>query len=248
VVVVLCCLASTPVFPQSVRIAEVARVIDGDTLTLTSGETIRLAGINTPEMAYKSRPGEPLAVEARDALQTQVSSGWVGVETAPQIKDRYGRTLAYLFTSDGASIQAALLRAGLASAVVISPNDRYLEEFTWAEDIARRFDRGIWALPYYAPHPPDRVRGGYQFVHGRLSRIKIGEKWFIFSLNQKFVILVRRTDWQAYFGYSPWALDQATIVARGWVSQKKSRATLVISHPFMLERCSTDPQRLCPAN
>lgn len=247
-VAVLCCLVSTPVFPQSVRIAEVARVIDGDTLTLTSGETIRLAGINTPEMAYKSRPGEPLAVEARDALQAQVSSGWVSVETAPQAKDRYGRTLAYLFTPDGASIQAALLRAGLASAVVISPNDRYLEGFIWAEDAARRFDRGIWALPYYAPQPPDRVRGGYQFVHGRLSRIEIGEKWFIFSLDQKFVILVRRTDWQAYFGYSPWALDQATIVARGWVSKKKSRATLVISHPFMLERCSTDPQRLCPAN
>jgi endonuclease YncB( thermonuclease family) len=248
VVAVLCCLVSTPVFPQSARIAEVARVIDGDTLTLTSGETIRLAGINTPEMAYKSRPGEPLAVAARDALQAQVSGGWVGVETAPQAKDRHGRTLAYLFTPDGASIQAALLRAGLASAVVISPNDYYLEGFIRAEDAARRFDRGIWALPYYVPHPPDRVRGGYQFVRGRLSRIEIGEKWFIFSLGQKFVILVRRTDWQTYFGYSPWALDQATIVARGWVSKKQSRSKLVISHPFMLERCGTDPQRLCPAN
>ena len=223
-------------------------MIDGDTLTLTSGETIRLAGINTPEMAYKSRPAEPLAVAARDALQAQVSSGWVGVETAPQAKDRHGRTLAYLFTPDGASIQEALLRAGLASAVVISPNDRYLEGFIRAEDAARRFDRGIWALPYYAPHSPDHVRGGYQFVRGRLSPIEIGEKWFIFSLGQKFVILVRRTDWQTYFGYSPWALDQATIVARGWISKKKSRSKLVISHPFMLERCGTDLQRLCPAN
>ena len=53
-VVVLCCLVSTPVFPQSARIAEVARVIDGDTLTLTSGETIRLAGFSELEAFEKA--------------------------------------------------------------------------------------------------------------------------------------------------------------------------------------------------
>ncbi|HCV21472.1 MAG TPA: hypothetical protein DF863_08450, partial [Gammaproteobacteria bacterium] len=115
-------------------------------------------------------------------------------------------------------------------------------------DAARRAGRGIWALPYYAPRPPDGARGGYQFVHGRASPIEMGEKWLAFSLSRQFVILVRRTDWQDHFNYLPRALDQAAVTVRGWVGKRKSRSVLVISHPFMLERCGVDPRRLCPAD
>ncbi len=227
------------------RRGEVAKFIDGDTLVLHSGETIRLVGINTPEMATDDRPAEPLALEARDALAAQLADGQVLIEDAPQPRDRYGRTLAYLFRTDGASVQEALLGKGLASAVVILPNDRYLDRFIRAEQAAHRAERGIWALPYYAPAPAGEIRGGYQFVRARLSRIEMGKKWFAFSVEKDLVILVRRSEWEAGFAYPPGALDQATIAVRGWFSKKKARVTLVINHPFMLERCGIDPQRLC---
>ena len=37
----------------------VTRVIDGDTLVLGTGEKIRLAGINSPELARENRSAEP---------------------------------------------------------------------------------------------------------------------------------------------------------------------------------------------
>jgi len=223
----------------------VAKFVDGDTLVLQSGETIRLAGINTSEMATDNRPAEPLALEARDVLAAQLADGQVLIEDAPQPRDRHGRTLAYLFRPDGASVQEALLREGLASAVVILPNDRYLDRFIQAEQAAHRAERGIWALAYYAPAPAGEIRGGYQFVRARLSRIEMGKKWFAFSVEKDLVILVRRSAWEAGFAYPPGALDQASIAVRGWFSKKKPRTTLVINHPFMLERCGIDPQRLC---
>ena len=91
----------------------------------------------------------------------------------------------------------------------------------------------------------DKVGAGYQFVRARLSRIEMGKKWFSFSAGKSLTVLVRRSDWTSRFDYSPAALDQASIAVRGWFSKKKTRATLVINHPFMLERCGISRLRLC---
>ena len=227
------------------RLGEVAKFVDGDTLILDSGEAIRLAGINTPEMARDGRPAEPLALEARDALVALLADGQVLIEAAAQPLDRHDRTLAYLFRPDGIHVQEVLLREGLASAVAIAPNDRYLDLFIEAESEAHHAGRGLWGLDYYAPKAQDKVGAGYQFVRARLSRIEMGKKWFSFSAGKSLTVLVRRSDWTSRFDYSPAALDQASIAVRGWFSKKKTRATLVINHPFMLERCGISPLRLC---
>ena len=131
-----------------------SRVIDGDTLVLDMGEKIRLAGINSPELARENRPAEPLANEAKSALEGLLVDGRAQVEVAQEAKDRYGRTLACLFTPDGQSVQRRLLLDGLASVVVISPNDRYLREYSVAEDKARKPYRGIWSLSFCLPVLP----------------------------------------------------------------------------------------------
>lgn len=129
--------------------------------------------------------------------------------------------------------------------MAIAPNDRYLDLFFEAESAAHHAGRGLWALNYYVPKAEDEVSAGYQFVQARLSRIEMGKKWFSFSAGKSLTILVRRSDWASRFDYSPAALDQASIALRGWFSKKKTRATLVINHPFMLERCGISPLRLC---
>ena len=227
------------------RLGQVAKFVDGDTLILDSGEAIRLVGINTPEMARDGRPAEPLALEARNTLAALLADGQVMIENAAQPLDRHGRTLAYLFRPDGIHVQEVLLRKGLASAVAIAPNDRYLDRFIEAESAAHHAGRGLWALDYYAPKAQDKAGAGYQFVRARLSRIEMGKKWFSFSAGKSLTVLVRRSDWTSRFDYSPAALDQASIALRGWFSKKKTGATLVINHPFMLERCGISPPRLC---
>ena len=54
---------TTPPFDETV---EVAKVTDGDTLRLRDGRSVRLIGINSPELAHTDKPAEPLAEQARD--------------------------------------------------------------------------------------------------------------------------------------------------------------------------------------
>ena len=228
----------------SVRRAMVEVVIDGDTVTLDSGETIRLAGINTPEI----KSGQPFAAVAQQYLEQRVHNRQILVENATDPVDPHDRTLAYLYTLDGESLQLALLEAGLASVIVIAPNDRHLDEYAAAETRARIAGKGIWSVSNYRPRhamtmtPKDR---GYRFVRGRVQRTVLGKKWFEFHLQHNFVIFVQRARWQQYFRYSPFRLDQANVVVRGWVSGKGKRLRTTISHPFMLERWADTGQPLC---
>ena len=232
-----------------VRQAQVRHVVDGDTLVLDNGETVRLAGINAPELGQKGQPDQPLAAEATRALRELVGAGTVVVEEAMEREDRHGRTLAYLTTTDGRSIQAQLLREGLASAVAVSPNVRHLQRYAETERRALAEKRGIWGLSYYRTLPATSKaagRGGYAFVYGKVQRIEIGDRWYAFSLAKHFVVLVPRSDWAHYFEYPPCSLDRSQIAVRGWVSTRGKRSRLVIKHAFMLERCGSDPVVLCP--
>ena len=86
----------------------VTRVIDGD--TFVSGDTrVRLYGMDAPEI------GEPCADEATDRLK-DLAGSMVRVEPGTRAIDQYGRTLAYLYTESGASIDELLISEGLAVA------------------------------------------------------------------------------------------------------------------------------------
>lgn len=231
-----------------VRYETVRDVIDGDTIVLQSGEKVRLAGINTPELGHNERPPEPLAEEATRVLRKLIGQNQVVLEEATEPQDHHGRTLAYLSSADGRSLQRQLLLKGLASAVAISPNLRYLASYSSAEAEARVESRGIWGLTHYRARSAQTTeqRGGYTFVHGTVRRIEISDKWFVFGLAKHFVVLIRRANWKRYFDYTPCSLDRIEIAVRGWVSTRGKRSRLVITHPFMLERCGRDPASLCP--
>ena len=84
----------------------VERVIDGDTF-MSEGVGIRLYGVNTPER------GEQCFTEATDRLR-ELAEGGVRVEPGPRAEDYWGRRLAYVYTEEGASVDEALIREGLA--------------------------------------------------------------------------------------------------------------------------------------
>lgn len=89
----------------SVAKAEViTKVYDGDTVTTASGEKIRLACIDSPEMS-NNRHGK------KDPIGGPASKKWLSdliLDTDVKIqritKDLYGRTIARLFLSDGTEI------------------------------------------------------------------------------------------------------------------------------------------------
>ena len=78
--------------PQAVAVRQ---VVDGDTLRLTDGRSVRMIGINAPEMGRKGRASEPYAEAAKRRLQALVkaSDGRVGLVPGVESKDKYGRCL-----------------------------------------------------------------------------------------------------------------------------------------------------------
>ena len=99
----------------------IASCYDGDTCTTTTGEKIRLACIDAPEMkaASRLRPTSMLAetydnshaVKSRDYMRKLVVGKRVSVRRITT--DRYGRTVAELFV-DGINVGLNLLRGGCA--------------------------------------------------------------------------------------------------------------------------------------
>ena len=86
----------------------IASCYDGDTCTTTTGERIRLACIDTPELVGKTADADP-AKAARDHLRGLVVGKEVGIRRIT--KDRYGRTVAELFM-DEVNVGQELVRDG----------------------------------------------------------------------------------------------------------------------------------------
>ena len=75
----------------------IASCYDGDTCTTTTGEKVRLACINSPELRGKRAEPVP-AKAARDHLRDLVVGKKVGIRRITA--DRYGRTVAELFLGE----------------------------------------------------------------------------------------------------------------------------------------------------
>jgi micrococcal nuclease len=136
--------------PADATLSHVAYVHDGDTLYLQPDGTtsradeitVRLIGIDTPEL----RPSaECYAIEARDRLRALLPQGaavWIAEDEGAL--DQYGRSLLYLWTTSGVSVNLDLVENGYASALRIAPSDTYWRQFAAAETAAMAADRGMW--------------------------------------------------------------------------------------------------------
>ena len=140
----LCALAATyPSWATSSQGANVAAVYDGDTLTLTSGERVRLLQIDTPELGS----GECYSRAARSALLRLAPVGSrVILEADPALNtvDRYGRLLRYVHR-DAMNVNLALVENGAAAPYFYDGDrGRYAARLLAAAQKARVAKRGLW--------------------------------------------------------------------------------------------------------
>jgi endonuclease YncB( thermonuclease family) len=124
--------------------ATVTSVYDGDTLTLSTGDRVRLKWVNTPEL----KPPEQYAVEAREATKAFVSGKTVELGYGGTTRDGYGRLVASVEV-DGKLLSEHLLELGLGHLFVIPPDETDLSALIAAQERARQARRGIWSTPEF---------------------------------------------------------------------------------------------------
>lgn len=123
----------------------VARVLDGDTIVLDNNETVRLIGVDTPELHHPEVPVQRFGEEAAEFVKRLAEGLECTLEFEPDdIRDQYGRLLAYVFVA-GRLVNAEIIRRGYGYAYTRFPFRRQAE-FVRLEQEAREHQYGLWNL------------------------------------------------------------------------------------------------------
>lgn len=115
----------------------VSSVIDGDTIRLSTGEYVRLIGLNAPET------GEKCSSEAKEELEKLVLGKEVILGSDVEDKDQYDRLLRYV-SVDNIFINLELVKLGFAHKYKYGLDIKYSSEFEEAEDEAKENCGCIW--------------------------------------------------------------------------------------------------------
>jgi len=134
-------------FPDQCRWMDLVRVVDGDTIVVTGNERVRFIGIDSPEMKHPEKPVQHYSLEsARELKRLLAGADKVCLLSDPQSdkKDKYNRTLAYVFRREGLDVNAQMLKIGAAKAYLWFEFSRK-EEFKALADQARSDQQGLWS-------------------------------------------------------------------------------------------------------
>lgn len=130
--------------PQTVR---VLRAVDGDTILVRTAsgdsERVRYIGVDTPESVKPNSPVECFGKQAAKFNGALVRGREARLVPDREPRDRYGRTLAFVYVGD-VFVNAELLKNGYARTIEIEPNTSKAEYFAGLERVAIRTNKGLW--------------------------------------------------------------------------------------------------------
>ena len=223
----------------------VTEVIDGDTLGLGDGGTVRLAGIEAP----KPPPGRrqdgawPLAAAAQTALGELALGKAVTLAYGGTREDRYGRHLAQVYRADGLWLQGELLRRGLARVHTVEDNRARAAEMLALERGARAARRGLWAERAYRIRRPEEASAdadSFQLVQGTVLKAAVvrGQGYLNFGPDYRsdFTVVVpaRARRLLAETGIDVAALAGRRVLVRGWIMLRNG-PMIELTHPDAIE-------------
>ncbi|MFC1670590.1 thermonuclease family protein [Spirochaetota bacterium] len=147
--------------PAQLHKVKVTGIVDGDTITVYykgKKEKVRLTGIDTPESRYNyktkrdsERSGQDIKTITRMGkratrfVKSILRKGdTVKLEFDVELRDRYGRLLAYVYLADGRMLNEVIVKSGYASVMTYPPNVKYADRFVKAYRYARKNKLGLW--------------------------------------------------------------------------------------------------------
>ncbi|MDK2892957.1 thermonuclease family protein [Methanohalophilus sp.] len=218
----------------------VVRVVDGDTFVISSGEKVRLIGIDTPEV------DEPYYSEATYALSELVMGKQVLLEGDTSNRDKYGRLLRYVWV-DGVLVNEQLVRDGFAEAKAYEPDVKYQHRFENAEEYAKQNRLGIWGIKTNLIGEvvdyldAGRYVGETKIVEGFVvSTSKVEDKGIIFlnfhdPYEGYFSVVIWSDDWDK-FPDSPDSMYYGKKVrVTGLIQEYSGSPEIIVNEPSQIE-------------
>lgn len=215
----------------------VKHVYDGDTIKLSSGLKVRLAGINTPEIETRYQTQERGGKEAKIALTRWLEGQQVRMEMDVEKKDKYGRTLAHLFTRDQQHLNLELVKKGLAIVNLHPPNLRYQQKLLKAQQEAELEQLGLWNYPEYQPKNIDTLtlapKRGWQRLLGTVNKIRVQRKFVYLELSEQVDMRIAKQNLDLFPALQEYIGQPIEI--RGWSSRRKDHYSILIRHPSAIK-------------
>ena len=125
---------------------KVDRYVDGDTAKVFyegRSEYVRYIGIDTPETVKQDTPVGCFGRQASDFNRNAVEGRTVRLVFDRELRDHYGRLLAYVYVGDR-FLNAEILAGGYGTTIEVPPNTSKAEQFSDIEAKARAEGRGLW--------------------------------------------------------------------------------------------------------
>jgi micrococcal nuclease len=117
-------------------------IIDGDTFKLENGETVRLTGIDAPEL---SQPG---GIESRQYLAHLILDKGITLKRGHEDRDKYSRLLRFVYLGN-TCINEEMLKQGYAEARYLpDPLREYYIKLEMKAEIAKA---GLWSKNIFQP-------------------------------------------------------------------------------------------------
>ena len=196
--VALCLAASMAMAASGEQWVKARWVADGDTIVLEDGRHVRYIGIDTPEMEHKQQHGEPIADWARKINEKLVKGARLRLAFDEEQRDRYGRTLAYVYLENGLFVNAEMVKQGCANVLCQSPNVKMAKTLLAAQREAMTSGVGIWKYVDRYEQPPHSYRGNRNSKRFHAYDCPKGKR--MSPRNQVWL----KNKWEAFWqGYSP---------------------------------------------
>ncbi len=214
----------------------VKQVYNGKSFTLESGEKVRLASIQVPniqEVSGLKRAGEPMGEQSHQALIDLIQNQTLTLTFSHEKIDRKGRLIALAALPDGRIVQEEMIQQGWALAYPFPDSGALMPKWQKLEAEARAAKRGIWQDSYWNPQSADGVdtKGNerYLLVEGRIDNAaKVKGGWFLnFDKDWKtdFTGVISKEDAKTYFkGFDIASLQGKRVRVRGWTYRNNGPA------------------------
>ena len=124
----------------------VDHVVDGDTIVLANGDSVRYIGIDTPEEFDSRKPVQCFAKEAAARNKELIGSNDIKFYKDISTTDKYGRWLGFVYLPDGTFVNLEMVKEGYGFAYPYPPDNSKAAEFKAAQDYAKQNKLGLWAV------------------------------------------------------------------------------------------------------